>query len=112
MCATREQAEAALTQLRVLLADLGLEPKAAKTRIMNLAVGGLGFEFLGFIIGWSAAMGDARVGASYSWPVGSRIRPCITPVTGSGNSPTGRGCRQRGRRSTRTARLAAHAGGR
>ena len=37
MCATREQAEAALTQLRVLLADLGLEPKAAKTRIMNLA---------------------------------------------------------------------------
>jgi len=42
MCATREQAEAALTQLRVLLADLGLEPKAAKTRIVNLAVGGPG----------------------------------------------------------------------
>jgi len=48
MCATREQAEAALTQLRVLLVDLGLEPKAAKTRIVNLAVGGPGFDFLGF----------------------------------------------------------------
>ena len=48
MCTTREQAEAALAQLRVLLAELGLEPKAAKTRIVNLAVGGPGFDFLGF----------------------------------------------------------------
>ena len=48
MCTTREQAEAALAQLRVLLAELGLEPKAAKTRIVNLAVGGQGFDFLGF----------------------------------------------------------------
>ena len=48
MCATREQAEAALAQLRVLLAELGLEPKAAKTRIVGLAVGGPGFDFLGF----------------------------------------------------------------
>ena len=35
MCTTREQAEAALAQLRVLLAELGLEPKAAKTRIVG-----------------------------------------------------------------------------
>ena len=48
MCATREQAEAALAQLRVLLAELGLEPKAAKTRIVGLAVGEPGFDFLGF----------------------------------------------------------------
>jgi RNA-directed DNA polymerase len=48
MCTTREQAEAALAQLRVLLAELGLEPKAAKTRIVGLAVGGPGFDFLGF----------------------------------------------------------------
>ena len=48
MCTTREQAEAALARLRVLLADLGLEPKAAKTRIVGLAVGGPGFDFLGF----------------------------------------------------------------
>jgi group II intron reverse transcriptase/maturase len=48
MCVTRAQAEAALAQLRVLLAELGLEPKAAKTRIVELTVGGEGFDFLGF----------------------------------------------------------------
>ncbi len=36
MCATRQQAEAALARLRVLLADLGLEPKEAKTRIVRV----------------------------------------------------------------------------
>jgi Reverse transcriptase (RNA-dependent DNA polymerase) len=35
MCATRQQAEAALERLRQLLAGLGLEPKAAKTRIVH-----------------------------------------------------------------------------
>jgi RNA-directed DNA polymerase len=48
LCATREQAEAALERLRVLLAELGLEPKAAKTRIVHLQVGGEGLDFLGF----------------------------------------------------------------
>jgi hypothetical protein len=48
MCRSREQAEAALARLRELLAELGLEPKEAKTRIVHLQVGGEGFEFLGF----------------------------------------------------------------
>jgi group II intron reverse transcriptase/maturase len=48
MCVSRGQAEAALAQLQALLADLGLEPKAAKTRILQLEVGGPGFDFLGF----------------------------------------------------------------
>jgi group II intron reverse transcriptase/maturase len=48
MCRSRGQAEAALQRLRVLLADLGLEPKAAKTRIVHLKVGGEGLDFLGF----------------------------------------------------------------
>ena len=48
MCTTRQQAEAALARLRGLLADLGLEPKEAKTRIVELAVGGDGLDFLGF----------------------------------------------------------------
>ena len=48
MCKTREQAEAALTQLRTVLAELGLQPKEAKTRIVCLQVGGAGFDFLGF----------------------------------------------------------------
>jgi RNA-directed DNA polymerase len=48
MCWSRSQAEAALERLTVLLADLGLEPKAAKTRIVHLEEGGEGFDFLGF----------------------------------------------------------------
>ncbi|MGV1010648.1 MAG: group II intron reverse transcriptase/maturase, partial [Dermatophilaceae bacterium] len=48
MCRSRGQAVAALARLTVLLADLGLEPKAAKTRIVQLRVGGEGVDFLGF----------------------------------------------------------------
>jgi RNA-directed DNA polymerase len=48
MCRSREQAEAALARLRELLAELDLEPKEAKTRIVHLQVGGAGFDFLGF----------------------------------------------------------------
>jgi RNA-directed DNA polymerase len=48
MCWSRGQAEAALERLTALLADLGLEPKAAKTRIVQLEAGGEGFDFLGF----------------------------------------------------------------
>jgi group II intron reverse transcriptase/maturase len=48
MCKSREQAEAALARLRLLLAELGLKPKEAKTRIVHLEVGGTGFDFLGF----------------------------------------------------------------
>ncbi|MEU6642712.1 reverse transcriptase domain-containing protein [Saccharomonospora sp. NPDC046836] len=48
MCQSREQAEAALGRLTVLLGELGLKPKAAKTRIVQLAEGGQGLDFLGF----------------------------------------------------------------
>jgi RNA-directed DNA polymerase len=48
MCWSRGQAERALERLTALLADLGLEPKAAKTRIVHLEAGGPGFDFLGF----------------------------------------------------------------
>ena len=48
MCQSRERAEAALAALTVLLGDLGLEPKAAKTRIVHLVEGGQGLDFLGF----------------------------------------------------------------
>ena len=47
MCWSRSQAEAALARLTDLLADLGLEPKAAKTRIVHLEEEGGGFDFLG-----------------------------------------------------------------
>ena len=45
---SRNQAEQALERLTALLAGLGLEPKAAKTRIVHLEEGGEGFDFLGF----------------------------------------------------------------
>jgi RNA-directed DNA polymerase len=48
MCRSKGQAVAALARLTALLADLGLEPKAAKTRIVHLRVGGEGADFLGF----------------------------------------------------------------
>jgi RNA-directed DNA polymerase len=48
MCYSRRQAERALATLTALLADLGLQPKAAKTRIVHLTEGGAGFDFLGF----------------------------------------------------------------
>jgi RNA-directed DNA polymerase len=48
MCWSRSQAERALECLTALLADLGREPKAAKTRIVGLEAGGEGFDFLGF----------------------------------------------------------------
>ncbi len=48
MCRSQGQAVAALARLTALLAELGLEPKAAKTRIVHLGVGGEGVDFLGF----------------------------------------------------------------
>lgn len=52
MCANRQEAERALAALRSLLADLGLAPKEAKTRIVQLREGGEGFDFLGFEHRW------------------------------------------------------------
>lgn len=52
MCASREQAEAALRRLRLLLAELGLQPKEAKTRIVHLEANGPGITFLGFDHQW------------------------------------------------------------
>lgn len=48
MCSSQRQAEHALARLTGLLADLGLQPKAAKTQIVHLTEGGAGFDFLGF----------------------------------------------------------------
>jgi RNA-directed DNA polymerase len=55
MCRTRQEAEAALGRLTAILADLGLEPKASKTRIVHLQEGGEGFDFLGFHHRWVRA---------------------------------------------------------
>lgn len=48
MCKTKRDAENAFEALTVVLAELGLEPKQAKTRIVHLREGGEGVDFLGF----------------------------------------------------------------
>ena len=56
LCRSRQEAERALAALTALLADLGLEPKAAKTRIVHLSEGGgEGLDFLGFHHRWVRA---------------------------------------------------------
>ena len=71
MCRSREQAGAALKRLRELLAELGLEPKEAKTRIVHLKVGGEGFTFLGFhhqMVRSPARSGKRQVTFLARWP--------------------------------------------
>jgi Group II intron, maturase-specific domain/Reverse transcriptase (RNA-dependent DNA polymerase) len=48
LCRTRAQAEAALRELRALLAGLGLELAETKTRLVCVEEDGEGFDFLGF----------------------------------------------------------------
>jgi RNA-directed DNA polymerase len=71
MCWSRSQAEAALERLTVLLASLGLEPKAAKTRIVHLEDGGEGVDFLGFhhrLVRSRGLNGRKRVTFLARWP--------------------------------------------
>lgn len=77
MCKSRQQAEAALARLRAVLADLGLELKAAKTRIVHLEVGGEGFDFLGFHHRWVRSRGvRGRRGVEFlaRWPSNKAMR--------------------------------------
>lgn len=59
MCRTEREAKRALSALRLILAELGLEPKETKTRIVHLREGGEGIEFLGFEHRWVRGR-DAR----------------------------------------------------
>ena len=52
MCKTKREAEDALAALSAILAEMGLELKPAKTRIVHLREGGEGFDFLGFHHRW------------------------------------------------------------
>ena len=57
LCKTKAEAERALVALRAVLAELGLELKEAKTRIVHLREGGEGLDFLGFHHRWVRARG-------------------------------------------------------
>jgi group II intron reverse transcriptase/maturase len=68
MCSTREEAEAALAALRLIVAELGLELKDAKTRIVHLEDGGEGVDFLGFHHRWVRAQRAKHVKFLARWP--------------------------------------------
>ena len=88
MCWSRSQAEAALARLTALLADLGLEPKAAKTRIVHLEEGGEGVEFLGFhhrLVRSRGLHGKPRMTFLARWPADRAVqhaRDRIRELTG------------------------------
>jgi RNA-directed DNA polymerase len=58
ICKTRQEAEHALAAMTVILAELGLALKAAKTRIVHLREGGEGLDFLGFHHRYVRARGE------------------------------------------------------
>jgi RNA-directed DNA polymerase len=68
LCRTRAEAEAALVALRTILAELGLQLKDAKTRIVHLTEGGEGVDFLGFHHRWVRAKRARHVQFLARWP--------------------------------------------
>jgi group II intron reverse transcriptase/maturase len=87
LCRTEREAVHALAVLTVMLADLGLEPKAAKTRIVHLEEGGGGVDFLGFHHRWVRAESPRfrHVRFLARWPSNKamqRIRDRVRELTG------------------------------
>ena len=77
MCKSRAQAEAALARLREVLAELGLQPKEAKTRIVHLEVGGQGLTFLGFahhLVRSPARYGKRPITFLARWPADKAVQ--------------------------------------
>ncbi len=76
MCASRQQAEGALAALTAMLAEIGLAPKASKTRIVHLKEGGEGFDFLGFHHRWVRARTQQHRHVSFlaRWPSNKAMR--------------------------------------
>ena len=74
MCRAQGQAVAALARLTVLLADLGLEPKAAKTRIVHLRRGAREWTSTASTTGWCGPGSDTGPVASRFWPDGPHAR--------------------------------------
>jgi RNA-directed DNA polymerase len=86
MCRTRDEAEHALAALTAILAELGLQPKAAKTRIVHLEEGGEGLDFLGFHHRWVRACSQRYRHVTFlaRWPADramQRIRDRIRELT-------------------------------
>ena len=86
MCATRQEAEWVLLKLTAILAEMGLEPKASKTRIVHLKEDGEGLDFLGFHHRWVRASSPQHRHVKFlaRWPSNkamARIRERIRQLT-------------------------------
>jgi group II intron reverse transcriptase/maturase len=83
LCRTKAEAERALVALGAVLAELGLELKQAKTRIVHLREGGEGLDFLGFHHRWVRARGPRVRHVTFlaRWPLtrGDAARPRSRP---------------------------------
>jgi RNA-directed DNA polymerase len=66
LCHSRQEAKRALSALTAILAELGLELKQAKTRIVHLQEGGEGLDFLGFHHRW--VRGNTPRSNGFRWP--------------------------------------------
>ena len=100
MCRSRAEAERALAGLTSLLADLGLEPKPAKTRIVHLVEGARASTSSASTIAWCAPGAALGRDASSSLPAGPHVKRPSTPGIGSVSSRTGRGCWCRSKKSS------------
>jgi len=101
MCRTRGEAERALAALRSMLVELGLEPKEAKTRIVQLREGGEGLTSSA-----SSTAGCVSVVSGTATSPSSRAGPHAGPgsmlATASVNSRRGSDCCCRSRPSPET----------
>jgi hypothetical protein len=70
LCNARREAEHALAARTAILAELGLELKPAKTRIVHLREGGEGVDFLGFHHRWvrGRTAGSRHIAFLARWP--------------------------------------------
>lgn len=91
MCSSRRSAEHALRTLRRLVGELGLGLREDKTRIVHLAVGEDGVDFLGFHLKWVAGRRQySHLEFLARWPsrkATQRARDRIRVLTGRSRLP-------------------------
>jgi group II intron reverse transcriptase/maturase len=76
LCHNQRDAERALAALTAIMAEMGLELKQAKTRIVHLAEGGEGLDFLGFHHRWVRMTGQRHRHVTFlaRWPSRAAMR--------------------------------------
>ena len=109
MCKTKREAERALGTLRVILAELGLEQKRAKTGVVHLREGGEGSTSSASSTASCAPRARAP-GTSPSSPAGPHTGRCSTPASASVRSRRASGSDSRSRRSCRISTASCAAG--